>query len=67
MTDRGLALIFISHDERIIRGLANHVLVLAEGKVVEKGPLDEVTAYPTHPVTKKIFAPYATPEDKQRL
>jgi ABC-type glutathione transport system ATPase component len=67
MTDRGLALIFISHDERIIRGLANHVLVLAEGKVVEKGPLDEVTAYPTHPVTKKIFAPNATPEDKQRL
>lgn len=60
MHDRGLALIFISHDERIIRGVADQVLVLDKGKIVEKGDAADVIGYPTHPVSKRIFASFAT-------
>jgi peptide/nickel transport system ATP-binding protein len=67
MTDRKLALIFISHDERIIRALSDEVIVMADGKVVEKGKADQVIRYPTHPVTKRIFTTHATLEQKGHL
>jgi len=65
--ERKLALIFISHDEHIIRALADDIMVLAEGKVVEKGEAAQVIRYPTHPVTKKIFTAHATLEQRGRL
>lgn len=67
MHHRGLAIIFISHDERIIRSLADQVMVMAEGKVVEQGPATQVIRYPTHPVTKRIFTLHATLEERKRL
>ena len=67
MKDRGLSMIFISHDEHIIRGMAHQVLVMSYGKVVEKGAAAEVIAYPTHPVTKKIFSMRATEAKSRRL
>ena len=60
MQERGLSMLFISHDEHIIRGLAHQILVMSDGKIVEKGAAEEVITYPTHPVTKKIFSPNAT-------
>lgn len=60
MRERGLALIFISHDERIIRGVADQVLVMDKGKIVEMGAASDVIGYPTNPVSKRIFANYAT-------
>ena len=65
--ERSLALIFISHDEWIIRGVAQNILVLADGKVVEQGSAEEVIKYPTHPVSKKIFTFHATSEEKDPL
>ncbi|HSF88202.1 MAG TPA: ATP-binding cassette domain-containing protein [Saprospiraceae bacterium] len=60
MHERGLSLIFISHDEWIIRGIADQVMVLDDGKIVEIGSATDVIGYPTHPVSKRIFAPHAT-------
>jgi ABC-type glutathione transport system ATPase component len=60
MQERGLALIFISHDERIIRGIADQVMVLDQGKIVEMGAAADVIGYPTHSVSKRIFSPHAT-------
>jgi ABC-type glutathione transport system ATPase component len=60
MAGRGLALIFISHDELIIRGVADQVMVLDKGKIVEIGAAADVIGYPTHVVSKRIFAPHAT-------
>lgn len=60
LKDRNLSLIFISHDEYIIRGVAQDIVVLAQGRVVEKGPAAQVIRYPTHHMTKKIFSSYAT-------
>ncbi len=67
MRQHGLALIFISHDEQMIRRVADEVMVLADGKVVEKGPAAEVIGYPTHPVTKRIFSVPATIRQRERL
>jgi peptide/nickel transport system ATP-binding protein len=62
---RGLALVLISHDEHIIKGLASEVLVMAGGKVVEQGPAEQVIRYPTHHMTRKIFSSHATLASKR--
>ena len=41
-----LAYLFISHDLKVVRALANAIIVLRHGKVVEKGPAREVFANP---------------------
>jgi len=60
MHARRLALIFISHDELIIRRVADQVLVMDRGKIVEMGSAADVIGYPTHAVSKRIFASQAT-------
>ena len=67
MNERNLSMIFISHDELIIRRMAHQILVMADGKVVEKGTAAEVLLYPSHPVTKKIFSMHATEAKRGRL
>jgi ABC-type glutathione transport system ATPase component len=57
---RGLAIVFITHDESVLRQLADQLLVLADGKVVEQGRAADVLHYPTHDLTKKMFAAGAT-------
>lgn len=47
----GLAIIFISHDLRLIRHISHRVLVMYLGRVVETGPSAEVFATPRHPYT----------------
>ena len=60
MRENALSMIFISHDEQIIRHLAHHILVMSDGKIIEQGLSKEVISYSTHPVTKKIFSVNAT-------
>lgn len=67
MQEKGLSMIFISHDEHIIRRMAHQILVMSDGKIVEKGPALEVVSYPTHPVTRKIFFAPATTGKSGRL
>jgi microcin C transport system ATP-binding protein len=51
-----LAYLFISHDLKVVRALANDVIVLRHGKVVEKGPARELFADPKTPYTKALLA-----------
>ena len=51
-----LAYLFISHDLKVVRALANEVIVLRHGKVVEKGPARELFANPKTPYTKALLA-----------
>ena len=51
-----LAYIFISHDLRVVRALANHLLVMKNGRVVEEGPARRVFANPEHPYTQALLA-----------
>ena len=52
----GLAYIFISHDLKVVKALAAHLIVMRQGKVVEEGRAAEVFASPREDYTKALFA-----------
>jgi oligopeptide/dipeptide ABC transporter ATP-binding protein len=49
--ERGLAVIIITHDLGVVAEIADRVLVMYAGQVVEDGTLDEIFYAPTHPYT----------------
>ncbi|MEO6834059.1 MAG: ABC transporter ATP-binding protein, partial [Chitinophagaceae bacterium] len=51
-----LSYLFISHDLNVVHYIADRVLVMQQGKVVERGTAEEVLRHPTHPYTKKLVA-----------
>ncbi|HRX61086.1 MAG TPA: ABC transporter ATP-binding protein [Candidatus Competibacter sp.] len=51
-----LTYVFISHDLRVVRALANHLLVMKSGRVVEAGPARQVFTNPQHPYTQALLA-----------
>ncbi len=51
-----LALVFISHDLRLVRQLCSRIAVMFLGKIVESGPTEEVCARPRHPYTQALLA-----------
>jgi microcin C transport system ATP-binding protein len=51
-----LTYLFISHDLRVIRALANDVLVMKDGKVVERGTADEIFTNPQTDYTRTLLA-----------
>ncbi|WP_176086196.1 ABC transporter ATP-binding protein [Martelella sp. HB161492] len=51
-----LAYLFISHDLKVVRALANEIVVMRFGKVVERGPAAEVFQNPKADYTKSLLA-----------
>jgi microcin C transport system ATP-binding protein len=51
-----LAYMFISHDLKVVRALANQVVVMQDGNVVEEGPAARIFAEPQDRYTKALFA-----------
>ncbi len=51
-----LAYLFISHDLKVVRALANHIIVMRNGKVVESGPAEDVFERPRTDYTKALMA-----------
>jgi len=54
--DEGLALLFISHDLPVVSRIADRVLVMRQGVVVEEGPATRVFTAPTHDYTQSLVA-----------
>ncbi len=52
----GTALVFISHDLAVVRYLADRVVVMYLGRIMEQGSADEVFAPPYHPYTEALLA-----------
>ena len=51
-----LAYLFISHDLRVVRALADEVIVMKDGKVVEAGAADDIFEAPKTAYTKALMA-----------
>jgi len=60
-----LSLIFISHDLGVVSEIANRVLVMKQGEIVEQGITTEIFSNPQHPYTKGLMA--CRPSMKVRL
>ncbi len=54
--ERGLAIIFITHDFGVVAQLCDRVAVMYAGRIVEEGPTQAVLGAPAHPYTKRLIA-----------
>ncbi len=56
----GISLLTISHDLALVRQLADEVVVMCKGDMVESGSVDDVLSHPQHPYTRRLVE--AVPE-----
>ncbi|CUP66237.1 peptide ABC transporter ATP-binding protein [Clostridium baratii] len=58
----GLTYLFIAHDLSMVKHISTHIGVMYLGKMVEKGPSDEVYLNPKHPYTKALLSAVPIPD-----
>ncbi|KAB1654051.1 ABC transporter ATP-binding protein [Pseudoclavibacter chungangensis] len=54
--ERGIAMLFVTHDLALVRTIADRVLVLENGALVESGPTEQVLGDPQAPYTRELVA-----------
>jgi ABC-type glutathione transport system ATPase component len=59
--ERGLSLLYITHDLLSARAITDEILVLHHGQVVESGPTKRVLQHPQHNYTRQLLAAVPTP------
>src|SRR5690606_33696038 len=52
----GTAMVFVSHDLGVVHHVADRVLVMKDGRVVEEGDVEDVFTQPRHPYTQALVA-----------
>jgi oligopeptide transport system ATP-binding protein len=53
---RGMAMALVTHDLGVVAGVADKVVVMYAGRIVETGPVREVLKHPQHPYTRALLA-----------
>lgn len=54
--ERGLSILFITHDMGVVAQMADRIAVMQKGKIVETAPSEDFFANPTHPYTQQLLA-----------
>jgi microcin C transport system ATP-binding protein len=52
----GITYLFVSHDLRVIKAMADEVAVMQNGKIVESGPAADLFSNPQHSYTRSLFS-----------
>ncbi len=60
--ERNMSLVFISHDLGVITEIADHVIVMYKGEIVETATADAIFASPQHPYTRGLLACRPSPD-----
>jgi oligopeptide transport system ATP-binding protein len=63
----GVSLLFIAHDIAVVRHIAQRIMVLYFGEVVEIGDSEQVVMDPQHDYTKKLIASVPVPDPKEEM
>ncbi len=50
------AIILITHDLGVVADLADHIIVMKDGRIVERGSIEDIYYHPQHPYTKQLLA-----------
>nr|MDJ0640258.1 dipeptide ABC transporter ATP-binding protein [Paracoccaceae bacterium] len=58
--ERGMSMLFITHDLNIVRKFADRVNVMKDGEIVEQGPTNELFGAPKHAYTQKLLSAEST-------
>ncbi|MDJ0823285.1 MAG: ABC transporter ATP-binding protein [Paracoccaceae bacterium] len=63
---RGMGVLFITHDMGVVADIADRVVVMQHGKIVEQGPVDGIIRAPKHPYTQMLMqaVPSMTPPER---
>jgi peptide/nickel transport system ATP-binding protein len=59
--EHGIAFLYVTHDLASARYVADDILVMYAGQIVERGPIEEVLAAPLHPYTRLLLAAVPDP------
>lgn len=62
----GMTYLFITHDFSTVRHIADRVIVMYLGKVMEEGPADDVLGEPKHPYTQALISAIPVPEPRRK-
>jgi peptide/nickel transport system ATP-binding protein len=62
-----LAIVYVSHDLAVVASLADRIMVMYAGRVVEDGPAESVLARPAHPYTFGLLASVPDPAEPRVL
>jgi peptide/nickel transport system ATP-binding protein len=60
--ERQIAFLYVTHDLASARYIADDILVMYAGQIVEQGPIEQVLAEPLHPYTRLLLSAAADPE-----
>ena len=60
--ERNMGMIFISHDLGVISEIADEVVVMYQGEIVEQGTIEQLFLHPKHPYTKGLLACRPSPQ-----